>query len=249
LLSKFLFVLHIHHAALPKLFLRFRLKRSAFPQRYKNFVTLHPSKQKLHVKKFGLTAHILSSAAYSDTPLSRHTKSDSPLRQHTYSESPLRRHAYSDSPLSHHTKSDSPLRQHTYSESPLRRHAYSDSPLPVALPTQDDPLPFTLPTQLVHFAPLYYSEIHFPSPYLLRHFTSCHLAYSDSPLPVAIPTSLPKRYLYPTSSPSSPAGRTGNIWKFRSRTHLVFPPYNICSGLTNSPTSFITLSLVQSSEA
>jgi hypothetical protein len=69
LLSKLHFVIHIYQAALSKLLLRFRLKRSAFIQRYKNFVTLHPSKQKLQVRKFGLTAHILSSAAYSDSPL------------------------------------------------------------------------------------------------------------------------------------------------------------------------------------
>ena len=136
LLSKFHFVLHIYQAALSKLVSKFRLKRSTLPQRYKNFVTLHPSKQKLQLKKVGVTARILSSAAY-----------------------------------------------------------------------------------------------------------------SDSPLPVTTPTSVSKRYLYPASSLTSPEGRRGNVWTFRSPTHLVFPPHNICSDLTNSPTSFIPLSLVQSSEA
>jgi hypothetical protein len=108
LLSKFNFVLHIYHAALPKLLLRFKLNRSAPPPpRYKKI--RHTSKQKLQVKRFELTADILlSSAAYSDNPLSV------TLPTQTV-----------------HFPSPYLLRQSTSCH-----RTYSDSPFPIALPTQ-----------------------------------------------------------------------------------------------------------------
>ena len=176
LLSRFHFLFHIYHVALSKLLLRFRLKRSALQQRYKNFLTLHPSKQKLQVKKFGLTAHILS-------------------RQPTYSDSPLRHHTYSDGPLpvtlctqTFHFLSFCLLKHST-----SRYPTYSDGPLR-HLPTQTVNF-FTTPTQTVHF----------PSPYLLTHFTSCHFAYIDSPLPVTLPTQTVHFVTIPTQTVHFPS--------------------------------------------
>jgi len=149
LLSKFHFVLHIYQAALSKLVSKFRLKRSTLPQRYKNFVTLHPSKQKLQLKKVGVTARILSSAAYSDSPLPVTLPTQTVTSPHViYSDFSL--------PVTLPTQTVHFLSPYLLRLFTSCHFAYSDSPLPLTLSTQ---------------------TFHFLSLCLLRQSTSRHHTY------------------------------------------------------------------------